>query len=216
MKPFNLKEYLDNPDKKITTRYGNREVRIICTDRKNIRPVVALITDSSGKEFINEYTTAGWSDVEEKYPDKYDLFFADELTEFEEAVKSKLSNDYSTYDMKIIAKELLDIAKKELQPEIDEEINKAYRNQDNVVYKNGYDKGYKEAYDQAMKDFLEKAVDWLEDNIIGIIEDGSPYVQSTYDVSKSEFIEDLKKAMKKLKTKEIAKENNDDEQREIK
>lgn len=32
MKPFSLKEYLKNPNKKVVTR-DREEVRIICTDR---------------------------------------------------------------------------------------------------------------------------------------------------------------------------------------
>ena len=42
MKPFNLEEYLKNPDRKIVTRDG-RPVRIICTDAKGICPVVGLV-----------------------------------------------------------------------------------------------------------------------------------------------------------------------------
>ena len=43
MKPFNLEEYLANPNRKIVTRDG-RNVRIICTDRKDSDfPIVALV-----------------------------------------------------------------------------------------------------------------------------------------------------------------------------
>ena len=43
MKPFNLEEYLKNPNRKVVTREGI-DVRIICTDRKSseAHPVVAL------------------------------------------------------------------------------------------------------------------------------------------------------------------------------
>ena len=34
MKQFNLKEYLENPERRIITRNG-RNVRIICINRKN-------------------------------------------------------------------------------------------------------------------------------------------------------------------------------------
>ena len=48
MKPFNLEEYHANPNRKIVTRDG-RNVRIICTDRKDSDfPIVALVK--------NEYT----------------------------------------------------------------------------------------------------------------------------------------------------------------
>ena len=40
-----------------------------------------------------------------------------------------------------MADDLLSIARKQLQPEIDAEIDKAYKNHDDVVYHKGYDKG---------------------------------------------------------------------------
>ena len=43
---------------------------------------------------------------------------------------------------------------------------------------------------------IQKAVEWLYDNIIGMLDNNVPYVQSTYDVSKNEFIKDFKQAMK--------------------
>ena len=43
MKPFNLEEYLANPNRKVVTRDG-RNVRIICTNRKDSDfPIVALV-----------------------------------------------------------------------------------------------------------------------------------------------------------------------------
>ena len=42
MKQFNLKEYLENPSRKVVTRDG-RPVRIVCTDANNEFPVIALI-----------------------------------------------------------------------------------------------------------------------------------------------------------------------------
>ena len=42
---------------------------------------------------------------------------------------------------------------------------------------------------------IRKAVEWLKNNIIGMMDGDLPYIQSTYDVSKNEFIEDFKKAM---------------------
>lgn len=88
MKPFNLKEYLENPFRKVITRDG-RPVRIISTNAKlfspgpdcTIYPVVALIKASStnrGKRPTNEeillcYSTNG--NVIEGRNDRSDLFF---------------------------------------------------------------------------------------------------------------------------------------------
>ena len=46
MKQFSLEEYLKNPDRKVVTRNG-LPVRIICTDRKDKWPIVALVTDDN-------------------------------------------------------------------------------------------------------------------------------------------------------------------------
>ena len=50
MKPFNLEEYLKNPNRELVTRNG-KSVRIICTDRKDvIYPIVALVSNNSDEE----------------------------------------------------------------------------------------------------------------------------------------------------------------------
>ena len=49
MKPFNIKEYNDNPSRKVITRDG-RPVRILCTNAKRDYPIVALIEDKNNKE----------------------------------------------------------------------------------------------------------------------------------------------------------------------
>ena len=80
MKPFNLQEYLENPNRKVTTRLGGREVRIICWDRKdnNNRPIITLMKDTNGNEYTTYHTINGFVDETEKYIDKRDLFFADD------------------------------------------------------------------------------------------------------------------------------------------
>ena len=78
MKPFNLKEYIKNPNKKVITRNG-RPVRIIYTDKKGMYPVVALIEYNNTYENVFAFTTDGrYSFVE---TDERDLFFAPEKHE---------------------------------------------------------------------------------------------------------------------------------------
>ena len=75
MKPFNLKEYIKNPNKKVITRNG-RPVRIVYTDKKGMYPVVALIEYNNTYENVFAFTTDGrYSFVE---TDEKDLFFAPE------------------------------------------------------------------------------------------------------------------------------------------
>ena len=75
MKPFNLKEYIKNPNKKVITRNG-RPVKIVYTDKKGMYPVVALIEYNNTYENVFAFTTDGrYSFVE---TDEKDLFFAPE------------------------------------------------------------------------------------------------------------------------------------------
>lgn len=84
MKPFNLDEYLKNPNKKIVTR-DKRNARIICTNKKSMQgyTVVALIDNSDDSSKDTEaaaiYTSKGRFDV--NYANKNDLFFASEKRE---------------------------------------------------------------------------------------------------------------------------------------
>ena len=75
MKQFNLKEYLEHPDRKVVTGDG-RNVRIICTDSK-IRhyPIIALVEEPSGFENIFSYTEGGQM-ISYEPSEKYDRFFA--------------------------------------------------------------------------------------------------------------------------------------------
>ena len=75
MKPFNLKEYIKSPNKKVITRNG-RPVKIIYTDKKGMYPVVALIEYNNTYENVFAFTADGrYSFVE---TDEKDLFFAPE------------------------------------------------------------------------------------------------------------------------------------------
>ena len=73
MKQFNLQEYLSNPRRQVVTRNG-RKVRIICTDRESIKPVVALITLPNDDEVIKTFWDNGIETAGSE--DKNDLFFA--------------------------------------------------------------------------------------------------------------------------------------------
>ena len=75
MKQFNLDEYLANPSRKVVTRDG-RDVRIICTDRVGIFPIIGLISSDSIADFeeIAWYTKEGVCDT--STDKRHDLFFA--------------------------------------------------------------------------------------------------------------------------------------------
>ena len=78
MKPFNLEEYLANPTMKIVTRDG-RNVRIVCTNRKDSNyPIIALI-ELGDREVTAQYTKYGTYHF--NIESERDLFFAPEKHE---------------------------------------------------------------------------------------------------------------------------------------
>lgn len=77
MKPFNLEEYLKNPDRKVVTREG-RSVRIICTDFNNIN--YPIIIEVEGLDTPLPVTREG-RQISLSVEDRFDLFFASEKHE---------------------------------------------------------------------------------------------------------------------------------------
>ena len=76
MKPFNLKEYLANPSKKVITRDG-RNVTIHCTNFNSCQPIIAQI---EGHNSSHSFTRDGKYCIGDKNL-PYDLFFAPEKHE---------------------------------------------------------------------------------------------------------------------------------------
>lgn len=78
MKPFNLEEYLANPNRKVITRNG-KNVRIICINAKGNFPIIALVETHNGTETVLRLKENGHfcNDTE----DPRDLFFAIEKQE---------------------------------------------------------------------------------------------------------------------------------------
>ena len=70
MKPFNIKEYLENPNREVVTREG-KPVRILCTDLDDNDYPVAAATKNW---HVDKYTTGGLFQAGNET--KYDLFFA--------------------------------------------------------------------------------------------------------------------------------------------
>lgn len=75
MKPFSIKEYLENPNREVVTREG-KPVRILCTDLDdNDYPVAA----ATRNRHVDRYTADGRFQAGQV--NKYDLFFANEKRE---------------------------------------------------------------------------------------------------------------------------------------
>lgn len=69
MKPFNIKEYLENPNREVVTREG-KPVRILCTDLDDNDYPVAAATKN---RHVDRYTADGLFQAGKET--KYDLFF---------------------------------------------------------------------------------------------------------------------------------------------
>ena len=146
IKSFNLEEYLADPSKKVVTRDGKNVIIINHILKNNKHKVPYIIVEKDGSEDMFMCTDDGICFIGEESP--WDIFFLEEsepeLTEFKEALKQFLYEGYdSILDIThgdAIDKwkdKLLELAKKELQPEIDADLDKAYKTQDAVVYENG-------------------------------------------------------------------------------
>ena len=152
MEQFNLDKWLKDKSRKVVTRDG-RNVRIICWDAKNSKPIVALVlTRSISRREFDEHTINYYNNgtyygggVNEDF---LDLFFADEeeeLTDFEKHVQAVMMNcglvgctkSYKDIDaVKATSKHLLDLARKEIeegeQKSVDE-VNPKFKAGDWVV-----------------------------------------------------------------------------------
>lgn len=80
MIPFNLKEYLANPNKKLVTRDGRKVTRVLCTNAKGPYPIVALVESYDGTADNSlQYTKRGQYFIDGT--SNSDLFFAPEKHE---------------------------------------------------------------------------------------------------------------------------------------
>ena len=150
MEQFSLEKYLETPSRKVVTRDG-RPVRIVCWNLKCNTPIIAAIQWNQEREDCYCYNAKGWCANNEG---ELDLFFADEeeLTEFEKEVKDLMNsccNEIKEADItnelaKEAASNLLDLARKQLQPEFDKEMDKMLAETDKVVYQKGQQDALKE------------------------------------------------------------------------
>ena len=77
MKPFNLEEYLKNPNKKVVTREG-KAVKIYCTNHASNQPIIAQV---EGSDYSVSFTENGKFYISYNVISNNDLFFAPEKHE---------------------------------------------------------------------------------------------------------------------------------------
>ena len=154
--PFDIKfrPQIESGEYKVVAHeHEEQEVRIVCWDNKGEFPIVALI-DNEPEKFDKHGRVPGGNRGGE-----FSLFIVtpvEELTEFEADVMVILLEfveEVDANDVKRISKELLELAKKEL----DYEKRKAL----SCSYKIGFRDGKAKGYEEAMKEFKElPALTW--------------------------------------------------------
>lgn len=103
MRRFNLEEYLKDTSKEIITRDG-RKARIICTDAKGDRPIIALVERFDGDaEDSYSYTKDGNFCVDREHI--VDLFFVSKKYEGWVNIYRDVIKDSEPYCGKIFATE---------------------------------------------------------------------------------------------------------------
>ena len=123
-------------------------------DFKKLTEVIKNELKEQGIEFVDQETQLT-TEFERNYAYmRYGQSCVDEFLD-EEHIKT----------IKEEAKKILEFARQELQPEIDEEINRAYNCQDKIVFHRGYEKGHKECIKETLDNIFKKIV--IED----IVED---------------------------------------------
>lgn len=103
MRRFNLEEYLKDTSKEIITRDG-RKARIICTDAKGDRPIIALVERFDGDaEDSHSYTKDGNFCLDREHI--LDLFFVSKRYEGWVNIYRDIVKDSEPYCGKIFASE---------------------------------------------------------------------------------------------------------------
>lgn len=144
MEQFSLDKWLENPSRKVVVEKGY-EVKIISTEAPGNCPIVGYIYNGySGEIWLGPYC---WNKKGiSPRTHEIDLFFADdELTEFEKMLRYVLecycghefASESEIETLKLNAKSLLNLARKELQPEFDKEMDNLLAETDKVVYQKG-------------------------------------------------------------------------------
>lgn len=221
MKQFNLGEWLQDKNRKVMTRRGN-PVRIICTDRKHGEddlPIVFLEQCHNG-EFLLTCRKDGRCDT---YDTQYDLFFADEedeLTEFEkrfiELIRFWMSGNTNPEEnliqSRFDAKELLDLARKELEKNIEDgaiEFAKSYMEDVNPSFEKVQEseelwkwkmsclRGINKAYTQGKQDALKDLPKWKKVPLHEKIMYGMSEISDVYYNGYFIHLDDIYKALPK-------------------
>lgn len=170
MQQFDLSLWLQDKSRKVVTRNG-KPVRIVCWGKLGEYPIIGCVKYSDDYEDLESYDSNGFKYSFDR-EDQNDLFFADEeekLNEFEKEVKRlmKVCGEIGKTDIDSDwvyeeSKDLLDLARKELQSEhrlsedtpysAETEEEREAKIKSTVDYEKGLYDGYEQGKQDALKD----------------------------------------------------------------
>lgn len=160
-KQFDIKyrPQIESGEYKVETNFGS-PVEIVCWDRRDDtanKTIVGIIRAGTVEEIASWNIGGRLCDAAFPQNPAYDLFLVtpdEEMTDFEAGLFSAFSDGWQQYlngeevDMEQWAKEhsaeLLSIARKQLQPEIDAMLEDAYKTADEVQYRKGREEALKD------------------------------------------------------------------------
>lgn len=162
--PFDIKfrPQIESGEYKVETNFGS-PVEIVCWNRRDDtanKAIVGIIRDGTVEEIAAWNIFGKLCDAAFPQNPAYDLFIVTpepEMTDFEKKLWEVLKSEYSPIgpiekftnaDKEVFhsyVAELLALARKQLQPELDAEIEKAYKTADEVMYRKGKEDGIAEA-----------------------------------------------------------------------
>lgn len=199
-----------NAEKKELTKIEQKSAEWSEEDKKKLNSIIDELKSYLEKT-PKEQVEKDWKEIQ----DWYAQHFTDEkhneeeeLTEFENTMVSfahamfdHLLDVTKEVNVKEWKDKLIDLARKELQPEFDEELEKAYKTQDDVVYRNGYAQGKQDALKAALESLpkwkkSDRYIECRVDDFFFTLEDNgemSPYYsteieEGQYYISKRDLL----------------------------
>ncbi|MBQ6958154.1 MAG: hypothetical protein IJP77_06315 [Bacteroidales bacterium] len=147
--PFDIKfrPQIESGEYKVVDN-DNHNIRIICWDKKTEKKygycIVGLVEFAPKHEESTYYTIDGKARLRDKHPCLFLVTPEPEMSEWELAIAKYRPPTDSKETIQRIASELLSLARKQLQPEINAEIEKAYKTADEVQYRKGREEALKD------------------------------------------------------------------------
>jgi len=177
--PFSIehREKIESGEYKVETKNG-RPIRVLAWDLPCDFPIATAEFTEDNRVIVESYSVDGWVGYGEKENNLVIVTPEPELTPFEKKLiqfsdeRNSMECDNISEDREeeILANhlhrkaaELLDLAREQLQPEIDAKIEEAYKNADEVMYKKWQEDLLQEIFEDSSTEELENRLKIFHD-----------------------------------------------------